>query len=73
MPWQKGGSLAEAPLYYDGMVIEGTSGADGGSLSNTMEAVNANTGELLWSWSVVPQAAGSLGANTWSFNGADHR
>ena len=52
------------------MVIEGTSGADGGSLSNTMEAVNANTGELLWTWDVVPQAAGALGANTWSFNGA---
>jgi quinohemoprotein ethanol dehydrogenase len=70
MPWQKGGSLDEAPLYYDGMVIEGTSGADGGSLSNTMEAVNANTGEILWTWNVVPQAAGALGANTWSFNGA---
>jgi glucose dehydrogenase len=70
MPWQKGGSLDEAPLYYDGMVIEGTSGADGGSLSNTMEAVNANTGEILWTWNVVPQAAGALGANSWSFNGA---
>jgi glucose dehydrogenase len=70
MPWQKGGSLAAAPLYFDGMVIEGTSGSDGGSLSNTMDAVNANTGQLLWQWNVVPQAAGQLGANTWSFNGA---
>jgi len=70
MPWQKGGSLAAAPLYFDGMVIEGTSGADGGSLSDQMDAVNANTGQLLWNWSVVPQTAGQLGANTWSFNGA---
>ena len=73
MPWQKGGSLASAPLFYDGMVIEGTSGSDGGSLSNTMEAVNADDGEILWTWNVVPQAAGALGANTWSFNGACNR
>jgi glucose dehydrogenase len=70
MPWQKGGSLASAPLFYNGMVIEGTSGADGGSLSDTMDALNANTGQLLWNWSVVPQTAGTFGANTWSFNGA---
>ena len=69
MDWHKGGRLSEAPLYYNGMVIEGTSGSDGGSISNTMEAFNATTGALLWSWSVVPQA-GQPGANTWSFNGA---
>ena len=60
MPWQKGGSLASAPLYYDGMVIEGTSGSDGGSLSNTMEAVNANDGEILWTLERRP--AGRRGA-----------
>jgi glucose dehydrogenase len=70
MPWQKGGGLSSAPMFYDGMVIEGTSGADGGSLSNTMVAVNADSGAILWTWSIVPQAAGALGANTWSFNGA---
>lgn len=70
MPWQKGGSLAEAPLYYRGMVIEGTSGGDGGALSDTMEAFNADTGTLLWNWNVIPQTVGQFGSSTWSFNGA---
>ena len=70
MPWQKGGSLAAAPLYYDGLVIEPTSGADGGSESDGMNAVNANDGQLEWTWSAVPENAGDPGANTWSFNGA---
>ena len=46
-----------------------TSGGDGGSASNTIDAFNSADGALLWSWGVVPQA-GQPGANTWSFNGA---
>ncbi len=30
-PWQKGIRLSETPMYYNGEVIEGNSGADGGS------------------------------------------
>lgn len=66
--WQQGGTLAQAPLYYDGMVIEGTSGGDAGGLSPKMEALNANTGSVLWSFAIDPQAAGQVGANTWSYN-----
>ena len=42
IPWQKGGHLASAPLYYNGMVIEGDSGGDEGSISNDMEAFDAD-------------------------------
>jgi quinohemoprotein ethanol dehydrogenase len=67
-PWQEGGTTAEAPLYYDHMVIEGTSGGDGGGLSPKMAAFNASTGELLWSFDIDPQTPGTFGANTWSAN-----
>ena len=43
-PWQKGIRLSETPIYYNGEVIEGTTGSDGGSTSNNMEAFNATTG-----------------------------
>jgi glucose dehydrogenase len=65
-PLQQGGTISEAPLYYDGMVIEGTSGGDGGGVSPKMEAFNANNGQLLWSFAIDPQTAGTFGANTWS-------
>jgi quinohemoprotein ethanol dehydrogenase len=65
IPWQKGGHLASAPLYYNGMVIEGTSGGDQGSISNDMEAFDATNGHRLWAWSIVP-APGQPGSNTWT-------
>jgi len=64
-PWQKGVRLSSAPLYYNGTIFEPTSGGDGGSISNSIEAFSAIDGSLLWSWGVVPQA-GQPGANTWS-------
>jgi glucose dehydrogenase len=67
-PWQQGGTLSQAPLYYDGMVIEGTSGGDGGGITPKMDALNAKTGELLWNFSIDPQTPGTFGANTWSPN-----
>src|SRR5439155_21580858 len=65
IPWQKGGHLASAPLYYNGIVIEGTSGGDQGSISNDMEAFDATNGHRLWAWSIVP-APGQPGSKTWS-------
>jgi quinohemoprotein ethanol dehydrogenase len=65
IPWQKAGHLAAAPLYYNGIVIEGTSGGDQGSISNDMEAFDATNGHRLWAWSIVP-APGQPGSNTWA-------
>jgi quinohemoprotein ethanol dehydrogenase len=64
-PWQKGVRLSAAPVYYDGSIFEPTSGGDGGSISNSIEAFSAIDGALLWSWGVIPQA-GQPGSNTWS-------
>jgi quinohemoprotein ethanol dehydrogenase len=68
-PWQQGIRLSSAPIYYKGIIYEPTAGGDGGSISNTVEAFNAQDGALLWSWGVVPQA-GQPGSKTWSFSGA---
>jgi glucose dehydrogenase len=64
-PWQKGIRLSAAPLYYNGLIIEPTSGGDSGSISATVSAYSAIDGSVLWTWGVVPQA-GQPGANTWS-------
>ena len=66
-PWQKGVRLSETPIYYDGEVIEGTSGSDGGSTSNNMEAFNATTGALLWAFNNIP-AHNQPGGNTWPWS-----
>ena len=67
-PWQKGIRLAETPMYFNGEVIEGNTGADGGSYSNSMQAFNATTGELMWNWNVVPSHNQPFG-NTWPWSG----
>jgi glucose dehydrogenase len=66
-PWQKGVRLAETPMYYNGEVIEGTTGSDGGSTSNNMEAFNANTGALLWAFNNIP-SHNQPGGNTWPWS-----
>jgi quinohemoprotein ethanol dehydrogenase len=65
IPWKRGGHLAAAPLYYNGMIYQGTSGADQGSISNDMGAYDATNGRRLWTWTVVP-APGQPGSKTWS-------
>jgi glucose dehydrogenase len=67
--WQQGERLSAAPVYYDGIVFEPIASGDGGGLSSVVEAFNARSGEILWSWGVIPQA-GQPGAKTWSFQGA---
>lgn len=66
-PWQKGTSLSETPIYYDGEVIEGTSGGDGGGESSTMQAFNATTGDLLWAFNLIP-AHNQPNGNSWPWS-----
>ena len=66
-PWQKGVRLAETPIYVNGEVIEGTTGSDGGSISNNMEAFNATTGALLWAFNNIP-AHNQPGGNSWPWS-----
>jgi glucose dehydrogenase len=65
LPWRKGGRVSDAPIYFNGMVITGDSGGDGGSVSNGMHAYDASNGRPLWTWSIVPQP-GAPGSNTWA-------
>jgi quinohemoprotein ethanol dehydrogenase len=67
-PWQRGIRLSETPMYFNGEVIEGNSGGDGGSISNAMMAFNATTGALLWSWSIIPNY-NQPGGNSWPWSG----
>ena len=64
LPWRKGGNVSDAPIYVNGMVITGDSGADGG-VSNGMHAFSADNGRRLWTWAIVPQH-GQPGGNTWT-------
>jgi quinohemoprotein ethanol dehydrogenase len=64
LPWQKGGRVSDAPIYVNGIIISGDSGGDGGSPSNSMQALDATTGARLWQWTVIPRL-GQPGSNTW--------
>ena len=66
-PWRKGGKIASAPIYVNGMVLTGDGAGDNGGNSATMQAFAASNGRRLWSWSMVPQA-GAPGSKTWSPN-----
>jgi quinohemoprotein ethanol dehydrogenase len=65
IPWRKGGRVSDAPIYYNGVVITGDSGGDGGGVSDSMQAFDATNGRRLWAWSIIP-APGQPGSNTWS-------
>ncbi|HEX5584065.1 PQQ-binding-like beta-propeller repeat protein [Gaiella sp.] len=67
-PWQKGIRVSATPIYFEGEVIVGNSGGDGGSTSNAMMAFNATTGALLWSWNIIP-AHHQPGGNSWPWSG----
>src|SRR5690349_9393413 len=66
-PWRKGGKIASAPIYVNGMVLTGDAAGDNGGNSATMQAFAASNGRRLWSWSMIPQA-GAPGSKTWSAN-----
>jgi PQQ-dependent dehydrogenase (methanol/ethanol family) len=58
--------FTSAPVYYQGMVIEGASGGDWGGRSFAL-ALDAKTGAELWRWYVAP-SPGSLGSGSWGIN-----
>jgi alcohol dehydrogenase (cytochrome c) len=62
-PWQEGYTITGAPLYYDGMVITGFSGAEYATRGR-VKAFAADDGELLWTFYVVP-GPGEIGHDTW--------
>jgi len=61
--WEDGYSITGAPLYYDGMVITGYSGAEKG-VRGLVEAFDSQTGEKLWTFYTVP-GPGEFGHDTW--------
>jgi quinohemoprotein ethanol dehydrogenase len=65
-------SFSSAPVYYNGMVIEGATGGDNGGRSFAV-ALDAKTGAELWRWYVAPGPGeigfGSWGPNEWQTGG----
>jgi quinohemoprotein ethanol dehydrogenase len=61
--WQEGFSITSAPLYYDGMVITGFSGAEIG-VRGRVKAYDADDGKLLWTFYTIP-GPGEVGHDTW--------
>lgn len=64
LTWRKGGRVSDAPIYVNGIILSGDSGGDGGSPSNSMQALDASTGARLWQWTVIPRL-GQPGSDTW--------
>jgi alcohol dehydrogenase (cytochrome c) len=62
--WKKGVTLSVTPAYYQGMLYLGTSGGDSGAVSSVFSAFNAQTGQIVWSWSEVP-TRNQPGGDTW--------
>ncbi len=61
--WQEGFSITSAPLYYDGMVITGFSGAEFG-VRGRVKAFDARTGKLRWTFYTIPGPS-EPGHETW--------
>ncbi|HET7923576.1 MAG TPA: PQQ-binding-like beta-propeller repeat protein, partial [Rhodanobacteraceae bacterium] len=61
--WEEGFSITSAPLYYDGMVVTGFSGAEIG-VRGRVKAYDADDGKLLWTFYTIP-GPGEIGHDTW--------
>jgi quinohemoprotein ethanol dehydrogenase len=61
--WQDGFSITSAPLYYDGLVITGFSGAELG-VRGRVKAFDARDGKLAWTFYTIP-GRGEPGNETW--------
>ena len=61
--WQDGFTITSAPLYYDGRIITGFSGAEYG-VRGRVKAFDAADGTLLWTFYTVP-APGEFGSDSW--------
>jgi quinohemoprotein ethanol dehydrogenase len=66
-PWQNGFSITAAPLYYDGMVIQGLSGGEMG-IRGRVKAYDAKTGAPRWTFYTIP-GPGETGHETWPQQG----
>jgi quinohemoprotein ethanol dehydrogenase len=66
-PWQNGFSITAAPLYYDGMVIQGLSGGEMG-IRGRVKAYDAKTGAPRWTFYTIP-GPGEFGHETWPQSG----
>ncbi len=64
--WQEGFSLTSAPLYYDGLLITGFSGAELG-VRGRVKAYDAKNGKLKWTFYTIP-GPGEPGHETWPAN-----
>jgi outer membrane protein assembly factor BamB len=65
--WQQGYTITSAPLYYDGRVYTGLSGAEYG-IRGRVTAFDANTGKELWRFHTIP-GPGEVGHETWPATG----
>ncbi len=61
--WQEGYTETMAPLYYNGMVYVGISGAEFGARGSET-AYDAKTGQRVWRFYTVP-SPGEVGGGTW--------
>jgi quinohemoprotein ethanol dehydrogenase len=64
--WQDGYAMTMAPLYYNGLVMVGVSGAEYGA-RGSVTAYNAKTGKRVWRFYTVP-TPGDIGSGTWPNN-----
>ena len=61
--WQDGITITSAPLFYNGMVITGFSGAEYG-LRGRVTAYDAKDGKEIWRFYTIP-GPGEVGHETW--------
>lgn len=60
-----GEGFSAGPIFADGKIILGPSGGDIGGVNGRVVAADAESGEVLWSFNIVP-APGEAGFETWS-------
>ena len=64
--WQEGYTMTMAPVYYNGLVYVGVSGAEFGA-RGSVTAYDATAGTRTWRFYTVPQP-GDIGGGTWPGN-----
>lgn len=57
--------FSAGPIFADGKIVLGPAGADMGGVNGRVLALDAESGEILWTFNVVP-APGEAGFETWS-------
>ncbi len=63
---KEGYAIAQAPLYYDGLVVTGFAGSDMG-IRGRMTAYDAKDGHQVWNFNLIP-GPGEFGHDTWPAN-----